>query len=74
MGLDSGMVDELDAKTRAALAQLTEREKDCLRRRLYPQTAKEMALEIGVSPHAVENTSRYHLRCWRECRGHSALL
>ena len=54
MGLDSGMVDELDAKTRAALAQLTEREKDCLRRRLYPQTAKEMALEIGVSPHAVE--------------------
>ncbi len=39
---------------RAALARLTENEKSCLRRRLLPQTAKEMALELGVSPHAIE--------------------
>jgi DNA-binding CsgD family transcriptional regulator len=47
-------VDEADEVARAALARLTEREKDCLRRRLLHQTAKEMALELGVSPHAVE--------------------
>jgi DNA-binding CsgD family transcriptional regulator len=39
---------------RAAIARLTDNEKECLRRRLLPQTAKEMALELGVSPHAVE--------------------
>lgn len=39
---------------RAAIARLTENEKECLRRRLLPQTAKEMAIELGVSPHAVE--------------------
>lgn len=38
----------------AALARLTDNEKACLRRRLLSQTAKEMALELGVSPHAVE--------------------
>jgi DNA-binding CsgD family transcriptional regulator len=38
----------------AAIGRLTENEKECLRRRLLPQTAKEMALELGVSPHAVE--------------------
>jgi DNA-binding CsgD family transcriptional regulator len=38
----------------AALARLTDNEKECLRRRLQQQTAKEMALELGVSPHAVE--------------------
>ncbi|HEU4651907.1 MAG TPA: EF-hand domain-containing protein [Croceibacterium sp.] len=38
----------------AALARLTANEKECLRRRLQQQTAKEMALELGVSPHAVE--------------------
>jgi DNA-binding CsgD family transcriptional regulator len=51
MALEDG---ELDPVTCAALARLTEREKDCLRRRLLHQTAKEMALELGVSPHAVE--------------------
>src|SRR6185503_13082603 len=45
---------EIDDKTRAALGRLTENEKECLRRRLQQQTAKEMALELGVSPHAVE--------------------
>jgi DNA-binding CsgD family transcriptional regulator len=45
---------ELDERMRAAIARLTENEKECLRRRLLPQTAKEMALELGVSPHAVE--------------------
>lgn len=39
---------------RAAIARLTDKEKECLRRRLRPQTAKEMAIELGVSPHAVE--------------------
>ncbi len=44
----------LDDRTIAALARLTENEKQCLRRRLLPQTAKEMAIDLGVSPHAVE--------------------
>lgn len=39
---------------RAAIGRLTENEKECLRRRLLPQTAKEMAIELGVSPHAIE--------------------
>jgi DNA-binding CsgD family transcriptional regulator len=37
-----------------SLERLTEREKDCLRRRLRHQTAKEMAIDLGVSPHAIE--------------------
>lgn len=37
-----------------ALARLTANEKECLRRRLLPQTAKEMATDLGISPHAVE--------------------
>ncbi|MBX3565835.1 MAG: EF-hand domain-containing protein [Sphingomonas sp.] len=44
----------LDERTRAALARLTANEKECLRRRLLPQTAKEMAIDLGVSPHAIE--------------------
>lgn len=44
----------IDARMRAALARLTDNEKECLRRRLDQQTAKEMALDLGVSPHAVE--------------------
>ena len=39
---------------RAALARLTPNERECLRRRLLPQTAKEMAIDLGISPHAVE--------------------
>lgn len=38
----------------AALDRLTEREKDCLRRWLLHKTAKEIAIDLGVSPHAVE--------------------
>jgi DNA-binding CsgD family transcriptional regulator len=45
---------EIDDKTRAALGRLTAGERECLERRLYHQTAKEIALELGVSPHAVE--------------------
>lgn len=45
---------KIDPRTRDALARLTDNEKECLRRRLQMQTAKEMALELGVSPHAVE--------------------
>jgi DNA-binding CsgD family transcriptional regulator len=43
-----------DDQIRTALARLTENEKECLRRRMWPQTAKEMAVELGISPHAVE--------------------
>lgn len=43
-----------DDATRRTLARLTEKEKDCLRRRLRHQTAKEIALDLGISPHAVE--------------------
>ncbi len=45
---------EPDERTTAAPARLTDNEKECLRRRLLPQTAKEMALDLGISPHAVE--------------------
>lgn len=44
----------IDERMREALSRLTENEKLCLRRRLAPQTAKEMAIELGISPHAVE--------------------
>jgi DNA-binding CsgD family transcriptional regulator len=44
----------IDARMQAALARLTDNEKECLRRRLQQQTAKEMALDLGISPHAVE--------------------
>jgi DNA-binding CsgD family transcriptional regulator len=44
----------IDERTRAGLARLTENEKQGLRRRLLPQTAKEMAIDLGISPHAVE--------------------
>jgi DNA-binding CsgD family transcriptional regulator len=50
MGTDA----TIDPRMHAALARLTDNEKECLRRRLQQQTAKEMALELGVSPHAVE--------------------
>ncbi|HEY6816919.1 MAG TPA: EF-hand domain-containing protein [Croceibacterium sp.] len=49
-----GMDATIDVRMQAALARLTDNEKECLRRRLQQQTAKEMALELGVSPHAVE--------------------
>ena len=45
---------EADERIRSALARLTANEKECLRRRLLPQTAKEMAIDLGISPHAVE--------------------
>lgn len=47
------MTDD-DHSRAAALARLTENEKDCLRRRLLPQTAKEIARDLRLSPHAVE--------------------
>jgi len=49
-----GEAGTIDERTREALARLTDNEKECLRRRLRQQTAKEMALDLGVSPHAVE--------------------
>ncbi len=43
-----------DPLTDPLLARLTGNEKECLRRRLLPQTAKEMAFDLGISVHAVE--------------------
>jgi len=37
-----------------AIARLTERERECLRRWLEHKTAKEIALDLGISHHAVE--------------------
>lgn len=42
------------AMENGAIARLTEREKDCLRRWLRHETAKEIALDLGISPHGVE--------------------
>ncbi|HSG35077.1 MAG TPA: sigma factor-like helix-turn-helix DNA-binding protein, partial [Sphingomonadaceae bacterium] len=49
--MGDAMIDEAMS---AALERLTDNEKICLRRRLSHQTAKEMALDLGISPHAVE--------------------
>ena len=46
--------DEIDDSMRAAILRLTTGERECLKRCLDHQTAKEMALDLGVSPHAVE--------------------
>jgi DNA-binding CsgD family transcriptional regulator len=48
------MVQPVPDDVAARLARLTASEKECLRRRLWPQTAKEMALDLGISPFAVE--------------------
>lgn len=46
--------DEIDDSMQAAILRLTIGERECLKRCLGHQTAKEMALDLGVSPHAVE--------------------
>ena len=46
--------DEIDDSMRAALLRLTKGERECLKRCLDHQTAKEIALDLAVSPHAVE--------------------
>src|SRR3954465_125981 len=47
-------IDEIDENTRAAILRLTKAERECLKRCLSHQTAKQMALDLGISPHAVE--------------------
>jgi len=47
-------MDGIDESTRAAIQRLTIAERDCLKRCLNHQTAKQMALDLGISPHAVE--------------------
>ncbi|WP_305097031.1 helix-turn-helix transcriptional regulator [Croceibacterium aestuarii] len=47
-------VEEIDDSTRAAILRLSEAERECLKRCLRHQTAKQMALDLGISPHAVE--------------------
>ena len=44
----------IDENTRAAILRLTVGERECLKRCLDHQTAKQMALDLGISPHAVE--------------------
>ena len=44
----------IDESTRAAIRRLTIAERECLKRCLSHQTAKQMALDLGISPHAVE--------------------
>lgn len=45
---------EPDQQTAAAIARLTPKERECLERWLNHATAKEIALDLGVSHHAVE--------------------
>jgi len=47
-------MDVIDESTRAAVLRLTKAERECLERCLSHQTAKQMALDLGISPHAVE--------------------
>ena len=47
-------MDVIDENTRAAILRLTQAERECLERCLSHQTAKQMALDLGISPHAVE--------------------
>jgi DNA-binding CsgD family transcriptional regulator len=47
-------MEAIDDSTRAAILRLTKSERECLKRCLSHQTAKQMALELGISPHAVE--------------------
>ena len=49
MGLEA-----IDESMRAAIRRLTMAERECLKRCLSHQTAKQMALDLGISPHAVE--------------------
>jgi DNA-binding CsgD family transcriptional regulator len=44
----------IDESKRAAILRLTKAERECLKRCLSHQTAKQMALDLGISPHAVE--------------------
>lgn len=47
-------MDTIDESKRAAILRLTVAERDCLKRCLNHQTAKQMALDLGISSHAVE--------------------
>lgn len=47
-------IDGIDESTRVAILRLTIAERECLKRCLNHQTAKQMALDLGISPHAVE--------------------
>ena len=46
--------DAINETTRAGILRLTIAERECLKRCLNHQTAKQMALDLGISPHAVE--------------------
>lgn len=46
--------DVIDETRLAAIKRLTPAERECLRRCLEHQTAKQMAIDLGISAHAVE--------------------
>lgn len=46
----------------AAVAKLTEAQRDCLRRVLRHQTSKDIARDLGVSPHTVDQRLRVAAR------------
>src|ERR1051326_503817 len=47
-------MEAIDESMRAAIRRLTAAERECLRRCLGHQSAKQMARDLGISPHAVE--------------------
>ncbi|HYJ82084.1 MAG TPA: helix-turn-helix transcriptional regulator [Allosphingosinicella sp.] len=47
-------MEAIDERMLAAIRRLTLAERECLKRCLSHQTAKQMALDLGISPHAVE--------------------
>jgi len=47
-------MEVIDESMLAAIRRLTMAERECLKRCLSHQTAKQMALDLGISPHAVE--------------------
>jgi DNA-binding CsgD family transcriptional regulator len=47
-------IDVIDERARRAILRLTLAERECLKRCLDHQTAKQMAIDLGISVHAVE--------------------
>jgi DNA-binding CsgD family transcriptional regulator len=47
-------IDVIDESARGAVLRLTLAERECLKRCLDHQSAKQMAIDLGISVHAVE--------------------
>lgn len=48
------MTDNCESAMRGAIAKLSDKQKDCLRLVLQCKTSKEIARELGISPHTVD--------------------